>query len=116
MSRKKAANGVMTLSETALELIATRFRALGEPTRLKLLNILMKDEHTVGQLVEASGSGQANVSKHLSLLREAGMIDMRKDGLSTICSLADPMVKSLCEQMCTRLREELDAKSRALMA
>ena len=101
------------LSDTALELVALRFRALSEPMRLKLLNVMMQGEHTVGQLVEASGSGQANVSKHLAMLRDAGMIGMRKEGLSTWCYIADPVVNELCEMMCRRLREEMEAKARA---
>lgn len=114
MPKKKNPEPNPVLSDTALELIALRFRALSEPMRLKLLNLLMQQEHTVGQLVEASGSGQANVSKHLAVLRESGMIGMRKEGLSTWCYIADPMVNELCEMMCRRLREEMEAKARAL--
>ena len=102
------------LSPLALNLIAKRFRALSEPMRLRLLNILMQGEKTVGQLVAASASSQANVSKHLSVLREAGMIAMRKEGLTSICFIADPIVNELCEMMCTRLREEMESKARNL--
>ena len=102
------------LSDTVIELMASRFRALSEPMRLRLLNLLMQGEQIVGQLVEASGSGQANVSKHLAILREAGMVGMRKEGLSTVCFIADPIVKELCDMMCRRLREEMEGKARAM--
>lgn len=102
------------LSPLALDLIAGRFRALSEPVRLRLLNLLMQGEHTVGQLVEASGSGQANVSKHLAVLREAGMVGTRREGLTTVCFIADEIVKDLCEMMCSRLREEMESKAAAL--
>lgn len=102
------------LSPLALDLIAKRFRALSEPMRLRLLNVLMQGERTVGQLVEASSSSQANVSKHLSVLREAGMIAIRKEGLTTICFIADPIVNELCDMMCTRLREEMVSKAQDL--
>lgn len=102
------------LSDVALELIAARFRALSEPMRLRLLNTLMQGERTVGQLVEASGSGQANVSKHLAVLKDAGMVGTRKEGLSTFCYIADPMVNELCEMMCCRLRGEMEDKAKAL--
>lgn len=105
---------VKEMSALALELIASRFRALSEPMRLRLLNLLMQGERTVGQLVEASGSGQANVSKHLAVLREAGMIASRKEGLTTVCSIADPIVRELCKMMCSRLREEMENKAAAL--
>ena len=111
---KKNSASPIQLSDVALELIATRFRALSEPMRLRLLNTLMQGERTVGQLVEASGSGQANVSKHLAVLKDAGMVGTRKEGLSTFCYIADPMVNELCEMMCRRLRGEMEAKARAL--
>ncbi len=114
MTRKHIQAPAKDLSPLALELIASRFRALSEPMRLRLLNLLMQAERTVGQLVEASGSGQANVSKHLSVLREAGMIGMRKEGLTTICYIADPIVNELCEMMCSRLREEMESKAAAM--
>lgn len=113
MSGKKNAKPKKELSPLALELIAARFRALSEPMRLRLLNLLMACEQTVGQLVEATGSSQANVSKHLSVLREAGMLAMRKEGLSTVCFIADPIVNELCELMCSRLRDEMESKTRA---
>ena len=114
MPAKKSPHPPQHLSDTALGLIAARFRALSEPMRLRLLNLLMEAERTVGQLVEASGSGQANVSKHLALLRDAGMVGMRKEGLSTVCYIADPIVNDLCEMMCCRLREEMEHKASAL--
>lgn len=116
MPAKKKSNPTKELSPLALELIAARFRALSEPMRLRLLNLMMGGEMTVGQLVEATGSSQANVSKHLSVLREAGMIAMRKEGLSTFCFIADPVVNELCEMMCSRLREEMEIKTRAFDA
>ena len=114
MPRKKLTPPAKQLSDAALELIATRFRALSEPMRLRLLNLLMQGEKTVGQLVKASGSGQANVSKHLALLRDAGMVGVRKEGLTSVCFIADPIVKELCDMMCCRLREEMEGKARSL--
>lgn len=113
-SKKKSEQPKKELSTLALELIAARFRALSEPMRLRLLNLLMGGERTVGQLVEATGSSQANVSKHLSVLRDAGMIAMRKEGLTTVCYIADPIVNELCEMMCSRLRVEMESKAAAL--
>ena len=114
MSSKNYSSPAKPLPDMALDLIATRFRALGEPMRLRLLNLLMQGENTVGQLVVATNSSQANVSKHLALLREAGMIGMRKEGLSSFCYIADPIVNELCEMMCSRLRDEMELKAKAL--
>ena len=104
------------LSAAALDLIAARFRALSEPMRLRILNLLMQDECTVGQLVELTGSSQANISKHVALLRDAGMVGTRKEGLSSYCYIADPIVNELCEMMCSRLREEMEAKAKELLS
>lgn len=114
MSKSTTPAPAKVLSNVALDLIAARFRALSEPTRLRLLNLLMQGEQTVGQLVEASGSGQANVSKHLAVLRDAGMVSMRKEGLTTVCAISDPMVRELCEMMCSRLKDEMEAKAAEL--
>ena len=114
MPAKKSSVGTKELSPLALDLIATRFRALSEPMRLRLLNLLMAGEKSVGELVEATGSSQANVSKHLSVLRQAGMIAIRKEGVSSVCGIADPTVHELCELMCSRLREEMEDRARSL--
>jgi ArsR family transcriptional regulator len=103
-----------SLPDAALALIAERFRALSEPVRLRLLNTLMAGECNVTQLVTAAGTGQANVSKHLSILKQAGMISTRREGLSTICSIADPSIYQLCEIMCARLKTEHVERGKAL--
>ncbi len=102
------------LPDAALVMIAGRFRALSEPVRLRLLNTLMGGERNVSQLVGSTGTGQANVSRHLAVLRYAGMIAMRRQGLTTVCSISDPSVQQLCEIMCSRLRADTEARARAL--
>ena len=102
------------LPDAALQMIAARFRALAEPVRLRLLNTLMSGERNVTQLVESTNTGQANVSRHLAVLREAGMIAMRREGLTTVCSICDPSVFEICDIMCKRLREDAEARAKAL--
>lgn len=96
----------------ALELVAARFRILGEPMRLRLLDELRGGEKTVTALVEATGAGQANVSKHLSLLTDAGMVGRRKDGLSVYYSIVDESLFQLCDLVCGRLQKEFAEKAR----
>lgn len=102
------------LSDAALALIAKRFHALSEPTRLRLLNTLMAGPKNVTHLVAATGSSQANTSKHLAVLREAGMVASNKDGLNTIYQIADPTVYQLCQLMCDRLRDEMEQQAKTL--
>jgi DNA-binding transcriptional ArsR family regulator len=99
-----------------MDLIAGRFKLLAEPTRLYILNALRDGERTVTALVEATGAGQANVSKHLNLLHRNGMVDRRKDGLHVYYSIADPGVFELCELMCSSLEAELEERRRVFSA
>ena len=95
------------LSQHALELIAARFRALAEPMRLMILHQLGGDELSVTEIVQVTGAGQANVSKHLSLMHEAGLVTRRKEGLNVFYRVADPGIFELCDAVCSSLDERL---------
>jgi DNA-binding transcriptional ArsR family regulator len=90
-----------------MELVAERFKALAEPARLHLLSRLRNGEMAVGELVDATGFGQANVSKHLQVLHAAGFVTRRKEGLFTYYALADRNVFKLCDLMCGRVESQL---------
>ena len=90
-----------------MELIAQRFRVLGEPMRIKLLDRLRDGDATVGDLQEALGASQQNVSKHLAVLLNAGMVSRAKQGTSARYAIADEGVFTLCEQVCGGLRRQL---------
>jgi ArsR family transcriptional regulator len=102
------------LPNEALELIAARFRVLGEPARLKLLQLVCEGEMSVTELVEASGAGQANVSKHLGILLEAGLVTRRKEGLNVFYHIADESVIELCEIVCRSLGVRLAAQRKVI--
>jgi ArsR family transcriptional regulator len=88
------------LNDEALEIIAARFRVLGEPSRLKLIRALLGGEKSVGQLTELTLLTQANTSRHLQTLTEAGILGRRKDGLSVIYFIADESIPNLCQHVC----------------
>ena len=96
------------LSEPLIELIAGRFRVLAEPMRIKLLDQLRGGEATVTELQDAVGATQQNVSKHLGILRAAGMVTRTKHGNHVRYSIADEGVFELCEQVCGGVRRQLD--------
>lgn len=102
------------LTKEALQIIADRFRVLGQPLRLQLLNELQFGERSVGQLVEATGSNQANVSKHLNLLANTRMLCRRKSGLNVYYVICDPIVFQLCELMCSKLRSDFEKEAQTL--
>jgi DNA-binding transcriptional ArsR family regulator len=96
------------LPEPLVDLVAERFRVLGEPMRIKLLDRLREGEATVGELQEALGASQQNISKHLGILRAAGMVARRKEGNLARYSISDPGVFELCEQVCGGVRRQLE--------
>ena len=97
------------LPEDLAELIARRFRALGEPLRVRILDLLREQELSVTALAEQLDAGQQNVSKHLAVLVDAGMLARRKDGTHAYYRIADEAVFALCEQVCGSLQTQLAA-------
>lgn len=95
------------LPDSLVELVAQRFRVIGEPMRIKLLDRLRVGSATVGELVEALGASQQNVSKHLGVLHQAGIVSRVKEGTSVRYAIADETVFALCEQVCGGLRDQL---------
>lgn len=102
--------GKIEMTPEMLELVAARFKALAEPTRLRILSVLREGESTVSELVHATGLGQANVSKHLRLLHELRFVDRRREGLYAVYSLADQDVFTLCDFICGRLEREVEER------
>jgi ArsR family transcriptional regulator len=102
-----------TPSDDFLTLVAAKFRMLSDPTRLAILDCLMhQGELNVGQIVDETGRGFANVSKHLKLLAEAKLISRRKHGSFVLYRFNDPVLKKICELVCDSLRRELENEVR----
>jgi len=104
----------LSLTPEVVALVAERFKALAEPARLTILNCLRSGELSVSELVDESGLGQANVSKHLQVLHSLGFVRRRKDGLFVYYKLADKSVFQLCDVMCGRLEAEMKARRKLL--
>jgi DNA-binding transcriptional ArsR family regulator len=95
-----------------VELIAQRFRVIGDPTRIRILDALRDGPLTVNELAEALGTTQQNVSKHLGVLAAANVVGREKEGNRVRCFIADDSIFELCELVCGGLRRqisELDA-------
>jgi DNA-binding transcriptional ArsR family regulator len=96
------------LADPLVELVAARFRVLGEPMRIKLLDRLRDGEATVQELQDALGASQQNISKHLGVLLNAGMVSRTKQGTFSRYAIADESVFALCDQVCGGLRRQLN--------
>ncbi len=98
------------LDERALDQVATFFSAFAVPTRLRILNTLRLGERNVGDLAQALGTSQANISKHLALLARLGVIAKRARGTSAYYHIVDPRVFDLCDLVCAQVGRRLTSE------
>ena len=103
------------LPDDLAELIARRFRALSDPLRVRILDLLREQELSVSALAEQLDASQQNISKHLAVLTDSGMLARRKQGNHVYYRIADQAVFALCEQVCGSLQAQL-ATLNALVA
>jgi ArsR family transcriptional regulator len=99
------------LPDDLVELIARRFRALSEPMRIRLVDRLREGEATVGELSESVGASQQNISKHLAVLADTGILGRRKDGNRVYYRIVDEGVLTLCEDVCGSLQQHVRSLS-----
>jgi DNA-binding transcriptional ArsR family regulator len=95
------------ISITALAQVAEYFKVLSEVSRLQVLNCLRSGPKSVTEIVEATGLGQANVSKHLKVLTQVGMVSRHPYGVSVFYQISDPVIFELCEVVCDRIATRL---------
>jgi DNA-binding transcriptional ArsR family regulator len=101
--------GPHPLPDELVELIAERFRALSEPTRIRLLDRLRDGEATVLELTRVVGTTEQNVSKHLGVLQRSGIVARRRQGNYSYYSIADDVVFALCKHVCGSLHRQFEA-------
>lgn len=102
------------MTPEALELVAERFRVMGDALRLRILQSLEEGERSVSELVELVETTQPNVSRHLKRLQDAGLVTKRQEKNSVFYSIADETVFELCDVVCNRMRERLMSQVGAL--
>jgi ArsR family transcriptional regulator len=103
--------GNKTLTPEAMNLVAARFKVLGDPMRLRILNALQNGEQSVGAITEVVAASQPNVSKHLKTLQDAGLIARRQEGNTVYYRVADETVFQLCDVVCNSLQQHLTAQA-----
>jgi DNA-binding transcriptional ArsR family regulator len=104
------------VDDRALDHVAEYFRALSEPLRLRILNILQDRPHNVGELTDRLVCSQGNVSKHLAVLMRHGMVERDAQGTSTFYRIADPRVYELCDLVCGQMALRFASQAQLLGA
>ena len=104
------------MSIEAMQLVAGWFKVLSDPMRLRILQYLEGGETSVSELAEVVESTQPNVSKHLKIMRDAGLLARRQEGNSVYYSIEDPTVIDLCDVVCSSLQKRFSARAGAFAA
>jgi len=105
----------MIASDELLNRIAEVLKAMADPTRLKILHSLHQGERCVSDILGIVGGSQANVSKHLSVLKRAGLVDSRRDGLNVFYRITDEGVFTICRNVCDSLEIRVDRDHQAIV-
>jgi DNA-binding transcriptional ArsR family regulator len=104
--------GTPPVPPEVIQHVAEYFSILSEPMRLKLLNLLRDEEKCVQDLVAATDTSQANVSKHLKVMLQAGILTRRSEGTSAYYRVEDPLIFELCKLVCDRLALRIEQQAR----
>jgi DNA-binding transcriptional ArsR family regulator len=107
---------VETVPFEVVQQVADYFSVLGEPMRLRILNLLRDGEKCVQDLVEATETSQANVSKHLKVMLQAGILSRRSEGTSAFYRVADDLSYELCNLVCDRLASRIEEQAKHFRA
>ncbi len=101
-------------SDEVLEKIADVLKALADPTRLRIIHVLQDGELCVSDILGYVGGSQANVSKHLSVLKRAGLVGCHREGLNVFYHISDEGVFAICRNVCDSLQVRLDRERESL--
>jgi DNA-binding transcriptional ArsR family regulator len=107
--------GSVIASDELLSRIAEVLKAMADPTRLKILHSLHHGELCVSDILDNVGGSQANVSKHLSVLKRAGLVDCRREGLNVYYRIIDEGVFTICRNVCDSLELRIDREHQAIL-
>ena len=100
--------GVAQLSPAALGLMAGFFKVLSEASRLQIVCALKAGPKNVTEIIEATELGQANVSKHLKMLAQAGIVSRQAQGVCVYYQISNPFIFELCELVCDALSIQIE--------
>ncbi len=106
--------GISKLTPAALGLMADFFKVLSEVSRLQIVCSLKAGAKNVTEIIEETGLGQANVSKHLKMLTQAGVVAREQRGVCVYYRIANPFLFELCDLVCDALTVQVEQQSQQL--
>jgi len=112
---RTSGGAIVIASDELLTRIAEVLKAMADPTRLKILHSIHNGERCVSDILAVVGGSQANVSKHLSVLKRAGLVDSRRDGLNVFYRIIDEGVFTICRNVCDSLELRIDREHRTII-
>jgi DNA-binding transcriptional ArsR family regulator len=104
------------MEERVLELKAEILKALAQPTRLKILQLLRNGEKCICEIVPAINGEQSNISRHISLMQKSNLVTTRKDGVKVMVKVKDPRVFEILDSISIMLRNQMSERSKLIRA
>ena len=95
------------MEERVLELKAEILKALAQPTRLKILELLRNGEKCICEIVPAINGEQSNISRHISLMQKSNLVTTRKDGVKVMVKVSDPRVFEILDSIALLLKKQI---------
>jgi DNA-binding transcriptional ArsR family regulator len=95
--------------EHVFQSVARYFSVLAEPTRLKILHVICNEERSVSEIVKASGATQTNVSRHLGMMLQVGVVSRRRQGTTVFYKVIEPEFADMCRTVCVRIASRIEA-------
>lgn len=111
MKRKPAKPRPIDELDHVFAAVAKYFGLLSEPTRLKILHTICNAERSVSEIVAATGATQTNVSRHLALLHDAGVVSRRKERNVVFYKVTDRVFADVCRTVCVYIASGIDARA-----
>ena len=104
------------MEEMAIQLKAEVLKALAQPTRLKILEMLRNGERCICEIVPAINGEQSNISRHISTMQKSHLITTRKDGVKVMVKVRDPQIFDILDQVGMILKRQMQEQSRVMRA
>ena len=102
------------MDERVLELKAEILKALAQPTRLKILELIRNGEKCICEIVPALNGEQSNISRHISLMQKSNLVTARKDGVRVMVKVKDPKVYDILDKVSAILKTQVSEQNKLM--